>query len=49
MKNVERFADKALKVVERIARSEAEKTMHGRTTKCSAIWHQPKRPKKREK
>ncbi len=47
MKNTERFADKVLKVVERIARSEAEKNMHGRTTECSAIWHQPKRPKKK--
>lgn len=49
MKNAEKFADKALKVVERIARSEAEKTMFGRTSECAAIWHQPKRPKKKEK
>ncbi len=39
MRNVEKFTDKALRVVERIARSEVEKTMSGRTAECSAIWH----------
>jgi hypothetical protein len=34
--------------VERIARNEVEKTMIGRTSECAAIWHQPKRPKKKE-
>lgn len=32
----------------RIARNEVEKTVLGRTAECSAIYHQPKRPKKRE-
>ena len=39
-------AYKVLKVVERIARNEVEKTVLGRTAECSAIYHQPKRPKK---
>ncbi len=39
MRNAEKFTDKALKAVERIARSEVEKTMSGRTSKCAAIWH----------
>ena len=34
--------------MERIARNEVEKTVLGRTAECSAIYHQPKRPKKRE-
>ena len=36
------------KFMERIARNEVEKTVLGRTAECSAIYHQPKRPKKRE-
>lgn len=45
MTNSERFADRALKAVERISRNEVKKTMSGKTAECSAIWHQPKRPK----
>lgn len=45
MRNAEKFVDKALKVVERIARNEVEKTISGKTVGCAAIWHQPKRPK----
>ena len=41
------FTIKVLKVVERIARNKVEKTVLGRTAECSAIYHQPKRPKKR--
>ncbi len=42
-----KIKNKVLKV-ERIARNEVEKTVLGRTAECSAIYHQPKRPKKRE-
>lgn len=45
MRRVDKFADKALKAVERIARNEVEKIMAGKTTGCATIWHQPKRPK----
>ncbi|MCM1416628.1 MAG: cyclic lactone autoinducer peptide [bacterium] len=45
MRNAEKFADKALKAVERIARNEVEKIVSGKTTGCATIWHQPKRPK----
>ena len=48
MKKSGKIADKALKVVERIARNEVEKSMLGRTAECAAIYHQPKRPKKKE-
>lgn len=48
MRNAEKFTDKALKVVERIARKEVEKTMAGRVTECAAIWHQPKRPNRKD-
>jgi hypothetical protein len=48
MKKTEKVADKVLKVAERIARNEVEKTMLGRTAECAAIYHQPKRPKKKE-
>ena len=48
MKKAEKITIKVLKVVERIARNEVEKTVLGRTAECSAIYHQPKRPKKRE-
>ena len=47
MKKAEKITIKVLKVVERIARNEVEKTVLGRTEECSAIYHQPKRPKKR--
>ena len=46
MKKAEKITIKVLKVVERIARNEVEKTVLGRTAECSAIYHQPKRPKK---
>lgn len=45
MRNVGRITDKALKAVERISRNEVKKTMSGKAAECSAIWHQPKRPK----
>lgn len=45
MRRAEKFTDKALKAVERIARNEAQKTMSGKTAECATIWHQPKRPK----
>ena len=48
MKKAEKITIKVLKVVERIARNEVEKTVLGRTAECSAIYHQPKIPKKRE-
>lgn len=47
MKKTGKVADKVLKVVERIARNEVEKTMLGRTAECAAIYHQPKRPKRK--
>ncbi|RGW86664.1 MULTISPECIES: cyclic lactone autoinducer peptide [Lachnospiraceae] len=47
MKKAEKITIKVLKVVERIARNEVEKTVLGRTAECSAIYHQPKRQKKR--
>ncbi len=46
MKKTEKITNKVLKVVERIARNEVEKIVLGRTAECSAIYHQPKRPKK---
>ena len=48
MKKTGKIADKVLKAVERIARNEVEKTMLGRTAECAAIYHQPKRPKRKE-
>lgn len=48
MKKSEKVTNKVLRVVERIVRNEVEKTVLGRTAECSAIYHQPKRPKKRE-
>ena len=47
MKKAEKITIKVLKVVERIARNEVEKTVLGRTAECSGIYPQPKRPKKR--
>ena len=47
MNKAEKITIKVLKVVERIARNEVEKTVLGRTAECSAIYPQPKRPKKR--
>ena len=48
MNKAEKITIKVLKVVERIARNEVEKTVLGRTVEYSAIYHQPKGPKKRE-
>ncbi len=48
MKKSEKITNRVLKVVERIARNEVEKTVLGGRAECSAIYHQPKRPKKRE-
>ena len=48
MRKSEKITDKVLKVVERIARNDVEKTILGSTAECSALFHQPKRPKKKE-
>ncbi|MDE7423853.1 MAG: cyclic lactone autoinducer peptide [Lachnospiraceae bacterium] len=48
MKHVEKLTDTVLKVVEKVARNEVEKNVIGGAPKCSAIYHQPKRPKKKE-
>ena len=48
MKNSEKNSKKALKVVERIVRNEAEKVMGGDPPFCFGILHQPKRPKRKE-
>lgn len=47
MKKSEKITNNVLKAVERIARNEVEKTVLGRSADCSAIFHQPKRPKKK--
>ena len=47
MRNVEKIAERALKGVEKIARAEVKRTAISSVSACSAIWHQPKRPKKR--
>ena len=39
MKKAEKITIKVLKVVERIARNEVEKTVLGSTAECSAIYH----------
>ena len=39
MNKAEKITIKVLKVVERIARNEVEKTVLGRTAECSAIYH----------
>ena len=39
MKKAEKITIKVLKVVERIARNQVEKTVLGRTAECSAIYH----------
>jgi hypothetical protein len=46
MKKSGKIMDKVLKVVERIARNDVEKAVLGNTAECSALFHQPKRPKK---
>lgn len=46
MKKSEKITNKVLKAVERIARNEVEKTVLGGRAECSAIYHQPKRPKR---
>lgn len=46
MKKSEKITNKVLRVVERIARNEVEKTVLGGRAECSAIYHQPKRPKR---
>lgn len=48
MKHVEKWTDKVLKVVEKAARNEVERNVLGGAPKCSAIYHQPKRPKRKE-
>lgn len=47
MRNVEKIAERALKGVEKIARAEVKRTAISSVSACSAIWHQPKRPKKK--
>lgn len=46
MRNAEKLTDTILKAVEKVARNEVEKNVLGGAPKCSAIYHQPKRPKK---
>lgn len=48
MKKSEKITNSVLKAVERIARNEVEKTALGTTAECSAIYHQPKRPKQKK-
>ena len=48
MKGKEKISIKALKVVERIARNEAEKVRCGWLPICSGLTQQPKRPKRKE-
>lgn len=48
MKKTEKVTNKVLKAIERVARNEVEKTILSSTAECSALFHQPKRPKKRE-
>lgn len=40
---------KLLKAVEHVTRKEVEKNTGGKPPFCSGIFHQPKRPDKREK
>lgn len=47
MRNVETIAERALKGVEKIARIEVKRIAISSVPECSAIWHQPKRPKKK--
>lgn len=48
MNEKEKINKKALKVVERITRNEAEKVRRGWPPICSGIFHQSKRPKRKE-
>ena len=48
MKGKEAIGVKALKVVEKIVRNEAEKVWDGYPPICMGITHQPKRPKRKE-
>lgn len=46
MKKKEQISGKVLKAVEKLARNEVEKNLHGGVSACAAIYHQPKRPKR---
>ncbi|MCM1155835.1 MAG: cyclic lactone autoinducer peptide [Ruminococcus flavefaciens] len=48
MKKTEKIKKKALMVVEQIARNEVAKGGWGGPPICSGIFHQPKRPKRKE-
>lgn len=48
MKGKEKISVKALRIVERILRNEAEKVNYGWPPICVGISHQPKRPKRKE-
>ena len=48
MKKSEKVSKKVLKVVERIVRNKAENVMDGDPPYCLGIYHQPKRPKRKE-
>lgn len=48
MKEKETIGVKALRVVEKITRNEAENVMHRWPPLCFGISHQPKRPKRKE-
>ncbi len=47
MRNVEKIVDRVLEGVEKIARNEVKKVVLGGRSECAAIWHQPRRPKKK--
>ncbi len=47
MKKVEKIVDRMLGGVEKIARNEVKKVVLGDRAGCAAIWHQPRRPKKK--
>jgi len=48
MKENNKISSKALKVVERLTRNEVEKNMFTWPPICMGIYHQPKRPKRRD-
>ena len=48
MKKSENVNKRVLKVVERIVRNKAEHAINGDPPYCLGIYHQPKRPKRKE-
>lgn len=47
MRNAEKIIDRVLEGVEKIARNEVKRVLLGGRAGCAAIWHQPRRPKKK--